>query len=76
MNSRKHWRPWIWLCPLIMIGLAVAVLFNAGLTIWTAVLTAMLLACPAIILWGVFHNKGTRRLEANTTHEERDDHGS
>jgi hypothetical protein len=58
-----------------MIGLAVAVLFVAGLTIWTAVLAAMLLGCPAIILWGAFHNRGARRLEANTTHEERDDHG-
>jgi hypothetical protein len=52
MNSRKFSRAWIWLCPLAMIGLAVAVLFIAGLTIWTAVLAAMLLVCPAIILWG------------------------
>jgi len=38
--------------PLGMIGLAVAILFGIGLSIWTVLLAAILLICPAIILWG------------------------
>jgi len=76
MNGRKHWRPWIWLCPLAIVGLAVAILFVVGLSIWTSLLAAMLLVCPAIILWGAFGNSGARKFEANMTNDEKDDHGS
>lgn len=76
MNGRKHWRAWIWLCPLAMVGLAVTILLVAGVSIWTALLAAMLLVCPAIILWGAFHNRGASRLEANRSNDEEDDYGS
>lgn len=52
MNIRKHWRDWIWLCPLTMTGLALVILYLVGLSIWTGLVTAMLLVCPALILWG------------------------
>jgi hypothetical protein len=58
-----------------MAGLAVAILFVAGLSIWTALLTAMLFVCPAMILWGAFHDRGARKLAADTTHDEEEDYG-
>ena len=44
---------WTWLCPWLAIALAAAVLVLWGLTLWTALLVALLLVCPAIMLWGV-----------------------
>lgn len=43
---------WLWLCPLLGIVLAAAVLMLFGLTIWSALLAALLLVCPATLLWG------------------------
>ncbi len=43
----------IWLCPPLMTALAVWVFTLLGFTIWTAVLMALLLVCPAIIIYGV-----------------------
>jgi uncharacterized membrane protein YfcA len=51
-DKRAHWRAWIWLCPWAMLGLAVGILFLLGLSVWTALLAAVLLACPTLILWG------------------------
>jgi predicted benzoate:H+ symporter BenE len=42
---------WAWLCPWLAIALAAAVLVLWGLTLWTALVVALLLACPAIMLW-------------------------
>jgi phosphoethanolamine N-methyltransferase len=52
-DNGARWRAWIWLCPWAMLGLAVAILIVAGVSIWSALLVTMLLVCPAIILWGV-----------------------
>ncbi len=43
---------WAWLCPWLAIALAAAILILWGLTWWTALLSALLLVCPAIVLWG------------------------
>lgn len=43
---------WLWLCPLLAIGLAAAMLMIRGLSAWTAFVVALLLACPALIAWG------------------------
>ena len=43
---------WLWLCPLLAIGLAAAVVMFWGLSAWTALVAALLLVCPALILWG------------------------
>lgn len=40
-------------CPWLAIALAAAVLVLWGLTLWTALLVALLLVCPAIMLWVV-----------------------
>ncbi|MCW5660021.1 MAG: hypothetical protein KIT60_20155 [Burkholderiaceae bacterium] len=43
---------WLWLCPLVGIVLAVAALMLFGFTFWGALLAALLLVCPAMLLWG------------------------
>lgn len=43
---------WAWLCPWLAIALAAAILILWRLTWWTALLSALLLVCPAIVLWG------------------------
>ena len=60
-DNHGRWRARFWVCPWAMVGLAVAILFFVGLSIWTAVLVAMLLVCPAIILWGAIHTRRRRQ---------------
>lgn len=43
---------WLWLCPALSVVLAAAVVMAFGLNWWSAVLAALLLVCPAPILWG------------------------
>jgi hypothetical protein len=42
-----------WLCPLLAVVLAVGALAVFGLSWRNAALAALLLVCPAVILWGV-----------------------
>jgi len=44
---------WYWLCPWLAVALAAAVFVLFGLTWWSALLAALLLVCPALLLWGV-----------------------
>lgn len=44
---------WLWLCPVLGIALAAAVLLLFGLSWRTALLAALLLVCPALLLWGI-----------------------
>lgn len=44
---------WAWLCPWLSIVLAAAVLTLWELTWWSALLAALFLVCPAIMLWGL-----------------------
>lgn len=43
---------WLWVCPLLSIVLAAAVLMLFGFSFWGALLAALLLVCPALLLWG------------------------
>jgi len=43
---------WLWLCPALGIAVATAVLVVFGFSWRTALLAALLLACPALLLWG------------------------
>lgn len=43
---------WSWLCPVLSVVLAAAVLMLFGFTWWSAILVALLLVCPALLLWG------------------------
>lgn len=45
---------WCWLCPWLAILLAAGVLAWWGLSWWTALLAALFLVCPALILWGLY----------------------
>ncbi len=44
----------IWLCPFLAIVLATGVLLAFGLSFFTAVIVALLLVCPALLVWGAF----------------------
>ncbi len=46
-------RRWGWMCPFVMLGAAAGILMLWGFSVWTAVLVAVLLVCPAIMVWGV-----------------------
>jgi phosphoethanolamine N-methyltransferase len=48
---------WAWFCPFLMLGLAVAILILFGLSAWTAILVAILLVCPAVIVWGMIQTR-------------------
>jgi hypothetical protein len=48
-------RRWAWLCPYAMLGLAAGILILFGTTVWTAILVALLLVCPAIVIWGALY---------------------
>lgn len=41
-------------CLAIGVALAAIALVSLGLTLWTALLAAMLLVCPLVVGWGVF----------------------
>ena len=45
---------WSWLCPWLAVALAAAVFVLFGFTWWSALLAALLLVCPALLLWGLF----------------------
>lgn len=45
---------WGWLCPWLAILLAAGVFALWGLSWWTALLAALLLVCPALLLWGLY----------------------
>jgi len=45
---------WGWLCPWLAILLAAGVLVAFGLTWWSALLAALFLVCPALLLWGLY----------------------
>jgi hypothetical protein len=43
---------WMWLCPILAVVIAAAVLWSFGIAWWSALLAAVLLVCPALIVWG------------------------
>lgn len=43
---------WLWLCPPLVLTLAAGILWRWGLTPASAVVVALLLVCPALLLWG------------------------
>jgi protein-S-isoprenylcysteine O-methyltransferase Ste14 len=46
---------WYWLCPPIAIGLAAWVFAWWGFDWWTALLAALFLVCPALVVWVLFY---------------------
>jgi hypothetical protein len=43
---------WMWLCPILAVAIAAAVLWSFGLSWWSALLAAAMLVCPVLILLG------------------------
>ena len=43
--------PWVWLCPLASLSLAMGVGHFFGLSWWSALLIGMMLACPVTAVW-------------------------
>ena len=43
---------WVWLCPFVIILVAAGVLVAFGSYFWSGLLVALLLVCPALIVWG------------------------
>ena len=63
---------WLWLCPVLSILLAAAVLMYFGFTFWGGLLAALLLICPAMLVWGAIElwldersQRAARRKNAN-----------
>lgn len=54
MLEREQLVRWVWLCPLLSLLLAAAVLLTFGVSFWTALLAALFLVCPALIVWGAW----------------------
>lgn len=52
--NREIFRRWSWLCPLACALLAVAVLAYFGVSLWSALLAALLLACPVLVVWSAW----------------------
>lgn len=50
---RKVVQKWVWLCPPLMTALALWIFMLLGFAVWAAVLMALLLVCPAIIIYGL-----------------------
>lgn len=46
---------WYWLCPPIAIGLAAGIFAWWGFDWWTALLAALFLVCPVLMIWGIFY---------------------
>jgi hypothetical protein len=46
-------RRWAWLCPGLGLAMAATVFYLWGVSWWTAILAALMLACPLTILWGL-----------------------
>ena len=58
---------WLWLCPALAVLLAAGVLMLFGLTVWSALLAALLLVCPVLILWGAFTVARDERRKASAS---------
>ena len=59
---------WLWLCPWLTVALAAAVFALLGFTWWSALLAALLLVCPVLILWGLYITRPAADEPAVHTH--------
>ena len=57
-----------WLCPWLAVALAAVVFVMFGFTWWSALLAALLLVCPALLLWGLFVTRPGSDEQAVHTH--------
>lgn len=64
--NKDRLRKWTWLCPLLGVAMAAAVLVLWGVLWWTALLAAFMLVCPITILWGLITLGRDPHLKAGT----------
>ena len=57
MQIREFLARWVWLCPLLGIVIAAAILWLFGLSLWSAILASLFLVCPAILAWGMWQGR-------------------
>lgn len=50
---------WLWACPAVALALAAAILWLWGLTWPSAIVAAVLLACPLVLVWGAIQLRRT-----------------
>lgn len=65
-TDREGWKQrffsnWLWLCPAFGVAVAAGVLIVFGFSFWTAVIAALLLVCPALIVWGIIQMGRNRK---------------
>ena len=41
----------LWLCPILGLVAGAVILWLFGLSLWTAILSALLVACPLVLAW-------------------------
>ena len=51
---------WLWVCPLLGIVIAAEIVRRFGLSLWTAILAALFLVCPALIAFGLWRTSRDR----------------
>lgn len=56
IESRLQWSRWLWVCQLLGVVAATAMLLVWGFTLWTATGVALLLVCPAIVTWALLYS--------------------
>lgn len=44
----------LWVCLLLIVALVSVVLYVRGFSLWTVLLVALALICPAVLLWGAY----------------------
>lgn len=56
----------LWICPFAAIAIAAAILWLFGLTLWTAIVAALLIGCPLAIAWSLLTERITKRESSRT----------
>jgi len=71
-RTRRLVRRWLWLCPVVSVVMAAVLPSVLGVNLWTAVLVAILLACPiSVALALIAERVGRRRARVDSEKETR-----
>jgi membrane protein implicated in regulation of membrane protease activity len=56
----------LWICPLASLVLAAGILWAFGLTLWTAIVAALLIGCPLAVAWALVTERITKQDSSRT----------
>ena len=62
---KPHLDNWLWACPAVALALAAAILWRWGLSWPSAIVAAVLLACPLVLVWGAIQLQRTDAFPAD-----------